>query len=239
MNVEEINGSSAWFRLHGEHFKGEKIPFGAPIEFKPSDARGDKREKFEPKGETGIFAGYNLSSGLHWARKYRAWALTSFAGVDLSVRKAKIPPRLRQPHQTERMVLKMPVSFPIQEKYKMKNETLEGVEQIDGEDDGGVHLEQPAEDEGPDPTLVQDIDQRHLEEVEEVAGVAHDEKGEDVEVIEPGSKEDKDAVEDVADLPHQQGRQKMVSYTEMTLEGRSSLTLVEDHIQSVKMDSGQ
>ena len=26
MNVEEINGSSAWFRLHGEHFKGEKIP---------------------------------------------------------------------------------------------------------------------------------------------------------------------------------------------------------------------
>ena len=64
MNVEEIDGSSAWFRLHGEHFKGEKG------EFNPSDARGDKREKFEPKGETGIFAGYNLSSGLHWARKY-------------------------------------------------------------------------------------------------------------------------------------------------------------------------
>ena len=71
MNVEEINASSAWFRLHGEHFKGEKIPFGALVEFKPSDARGDKREKFEPKGETGIFAGYNLSSGLHWARKHR------------------------------------------------------------------------------------------------------------------------------------------------------------------------
>ena len=44
MNVEEINGSSAWFRLHGEHLKGEKIPFGALVEFKPSDARGDKRE---------------------------------------------------------------------------------------------------------------------------------------------------------------------------------------------------
>ena len=99
MNVEEINGSSAWFRLHGEHFRGEKIPFGALVEFKPSDARGDKREKFEPKGETGIFAGYKLRSGLHWARKYRAWTLTSFAGADLSIRKAKIPPRLRQPHQ--------------------------------------------------------------------------------------------------------------------------------------------
>ena len=30
----------------------------------------------------------------------------------------------------------------------MKN--LEGVEEINGEDDRGVHLEQPAEDEGPD-----------------------------------------------------------------------------------------
>ena len=82
MNVEEINGSSAWFRLHGVLFKGEKIPFDALVGCKPSDARGDKREKFKPKGETGIFAGYNLSSGLHWAHKYRAWALTSFAGVD-------------------------------------------------------------------------------------------------------------------------------------------------------------
>ena len=61
MNVEEINGSSAWFRLHGEHFKGEKIPFGALVEFKPSNARGDKREQLEPKGETGVFAAYNLS----------------------------------------------------------------------------------------------------------------------------------------------------------------------------------
>ena len=99
MNVEEINGSSAWFRLHGEHFKGEKIPFGTLVGLKPSDARGDKREKFEPKGETAIFASYSLSSGLHRARKNRAWTLTSLAGADLSIRKAKIPPRLRQPHQ--------------------------------------------------------------------------------------------------------------------------------------------
>ena len=36
MNVEEVNGSSAWLRLHGEEFKGEKIPFGALVDFKPS-----------------------------------------------------------------------------------------------------------------------------------------------------------------------------------------------------------
>ena len=39
------------------------------------------------------------------------------------------------------------------------NETLEGVEEIRGEDDRGVHLEQPAEAEDPDPTLLQDVDQ--------------------------------------------------------------------------------
>ena len=75
--------------------KGEEIPFGALVGFKPSEARGEKREKFEPRGETGIFAGYVLSTGMHWANKYRAWALTAFAGAELNIKKAKVPPRLR------------------------------------------------------------------------------------------------------------------------------------------------
>ena len=88
------------------------------MDFKPSEARGGKREKFEPRGETGIFAGYVLSTGMHWANKYRAWALTAFAGAELNIKKAKVPPRLRMPHQTERMILKSPLTFPIQQKYK-------------------------------------------------------------------------------------------------------------------------
>ena len=108
--------------------QGEKIPFGALVDFKPSEARGGKREKFEPRGETGIFAGYVLSTGMHWANKYRAWALTAFAGAELNIKKAKVPPRLRMPHQTERMILKSPLTFPIQQKYKVANETLEGIE---------------------------------------------------------------------------------------------------------------
>ena len=91
MNVEEINGSSTWLKLRGEEFKGEKIPFGALVDFKPSEARGEK-EKFEPRGETGIFAGYVLSTGMHWANKYRAWTLTALAGAELNIKKAKIPP---------------------------------------------------------------------------------------------------------------------------------------------------
>ena len=49
---------------------------------------------------------------------------------------------------------------------------------------------------------MQDVDQRQLDEVEEIAGIVRGETGEDVEVVEPGSAEDKDAVDDVADLPH-------------------------------------
>ena len=113
-------------RLHGEEFKGEKIPFCALVDFKPSEARGEKREKSEPRGETGIFAGYVLSTGMHWANKYRAWALTAFAGAELNIKKAKL--RLRMPHQTERMVLKSPLTFPTQQKYKAANATLEGIE---------------------------------------------------------------------------------------------------------------
>ena len=98
--------------------------------------------------------------------------------------------------------MKIQISFPVQEKYKTRNETLEGVEEIRGEDDRGVHVEQPAKDEDPDSTLLQDIDQGQLDEVEVIAGIVHNEKGEDVKVDRPGSTEEKDAVDDVADLPH-------------------------------------
>ena len=65
---------------------------------------------------------------MHWANKYRAWALAAVAGAELNIKKAKVPPRLRMPHQTERMILKSPLTFPKQQKYKAANETLEGIE---------------------------------------------------------------------------------------------------------------
>ena len=42
--------------------QGREDIFDALVDFKPSEARGGKREKFEPRGETGIFAGYVLST---------------------------------------------------------------------------------------------------------------------------------------------------------------------------------
>ena len=56
--VEEINGPSAWFRMLGGYFNWEKIPFGALVDFKLGMARSKKREKFEPRDETGVFAEY-------------------------------------------------------------------------------------------------------------------------------------------------------------------------------------
>ena len=51
-----------------------------------------------------------------------------------------------------------------------------------------------------------------------IAGIVRDEKGEDVEVVEPGSTEDKDAVDDIADL----------SFIGTTSAKRPSLMLVGD-----------
>ena len=52
LNVEPGEDEvSAWCKLHGGEFKGEKIPFGALVYFKPSVARkGDQSHKFDPKG---------------------------------------------------------------------------------------------------------------------------------------------------------------------------------------------
>ena len=49
---------SAWCKLHGSEFKGEKIPFGTLVYFKPSGARvNEQAHKFDPKGIPGAFAG--------------------------------------------------------------------------------------------------------------------------------------------------------------------------------------
>ena len=46
---------SAWCKLHGAEFTGEKIPFGALVYFKPSGARANEQaHKFDPKGIPGV-----------------------------------------------------------------------------------------------------------------------------------------------------------------------------------------
>ena len=96
---------------------------------------------------------------MHWANKYRAWALTAFAGAELNIKKAKVPPRLRMPHQTERMILKSPLTFPIQQKYKAANETLESIE-MSVDAIGLDARDRLVEDEDYEPELLQSDEKR-------------------------------------------------------------------------------
>ena len=88
LNIEDVegDGDSAWKRMTGDDFKGKAIPFGAKVFFKPTETR-DKTygHKFDPNGIPGIFAGYIVTTGQNWWRKYRVWDVKEFASVTLSM----------------------------------------------------------------------------------------------------------------------------------------------------------
>ena len=68
LNVEIVDGESAWYNMHGDHFGGKSIPLGAYVHFKPSFTRDDT-DKFAPRSVRGVFAGYELESGMRWSGK--------------------------------------------------------------------------------------------------------------------------------------------------------------------------
>ena len=46
----------SWEKMHKEVFKGKMIPFGAKVNFKPSEARkSEAPSKFSPRSSPGIF----------------------------------------------------------------------------------------------------------------------------------------------------------------------------------------
>ena len=59
-----VEGDSAWHKRHKQgHFKGEIIPFGALIDFRPPKPILSMFPKFEKRSLPGIFLGYHLMSG--------------------------------------------------------------------------------------------------------------------------------------------------------------------------------
>ena len=162
LNVEPGDDDvSAWCKVHGKEFPGEKIPFGALVFFKPSGARKvDQDHKFDPKAIPGVFAGYNLGSGHHWNRQYLCWELTDFADQNLSYDTRKPKKALLRPHITEKVVMQQPLTFPLKEMYEYMNVSLEGLrekERLDGEpiylddiDDDDDDDSKPDDDEKPD-----------------------------------------------------------------------------------------
>ena len=69
------------------------------VYFKPTDTREKTYAgKFDPKGIPGIFAGYVITTGQQWSRKYKVWDI---AHVNLSMN-AAVPCKLAQPYLTAR-----------------------------------------------------------------------------------------------------------------------------------------
>ena len=70
LNVElGENELSAWCKLHGDEFKGEKIPFGALVYFKLSGARvNDRDTSLTPRASHA----YEIAPGVTWKRQYMA-----------------------------------------------------------------------------------------------------------------------------------------------------------------------
>ena len=144
---------SAWCKLHGAEFKGDKIPFGALVYFKPSGARANEQaHKFDPKGIPGVFAGYEIAPGVNWRRQYMAWALSDMTKQNYSFNAKTIIDKLRHPHLTEKIEVHLPLTFPCKDIYEKVNTTLEGLAVKDRLEESPDFLEdqQDDDDDGDD-----------------------------------------------------------------------------------------
>ena len=161
LNVEIVDGESAWYNLHGDHFSGESIPLGAYVHFKQSPTRDDTH-KFAPRSMRGVFAGYELESGMRWSGKMLVWELDKFLDADLTMGSRTVPMSLRKPHIVDKVVMVYPLAFPLKNTFERLNgdlealidaswekETREALQDVTGgdDDDGGGGDDDPGGDD--------------------------------------------------------------------------------------------
>ena len=172
LNIERLENGSAWEKMHKEAFKGKMIPFGAKVNFKPSDARkAESPSKFSPRSIPGIFAGYEISTGMKWSRKMLVWSMATMSTINLSFDLEKVPLRAIDPHVTEVVVLVEAIEFPLKVVYEKTNGTIEGLRDRDGDD-----RDEEIEDEDHDDD---DDDQDDGDDGEGKKPKIKDKKGED------------------------------------------------------------
>ena len=74
-----MEGDSAWSKRHKQgHCKGEIIPFGALVDFRPPKPILSMFTKFEKRSLPGIFLGYHLMSGERFYGDYSVAPLIGF-----------------------------------------------------------------------------------------------------------------------------------------------------------------
>ena len=117
--------------MHDEEFKGQLIPFGAKVFFKPSGARSIEQDhKMDPDAIPGIFAGYEVTTGLGWSNKYLVWALEDFVEQNLAYDADRPIMKLLTPHVTEKIEIVGGIEFPLKQKYEKLNTTLEWLSEV-------------------------------------------------------------------------------------------------------------
>ena len=126
-----VERTSPWEnKAHGEplFFYGKLIPLGAKVIIKPSETKSDSTSNMEPTSITGVFAGYELSSGCRWSGIYMVFFLEEFVGIDLSSKSSLLARKQRRPHKTKAdELLEEGICFPLKSEYDHANSTLEGL----------------------------------------------------------------------------------------------------------------
>ena len=154
LNIERLEDGSSWEKMHKEAFKGKMIPFGAKVNFKPSEARkSEAPSKFSPRSIPGVFAGYEVNTGMKWGRKMLVWSLEVMSTLTLAFDMEKVPLRATDPHATEVVIPVEPFEFPLKEPYERTNGTIEGLRNRDSpelEDEDEEGKDDGDEDNGDD-----------------------------------------------------------------------------------------
>ena len=118
-------------KMHDSEFKGQLIPYGAKVFFKPSGARAIEQDhKLDPDAIPGIFAGYEVTTGLGWSNKYLVWALEDFVEQNLAYDADRPIMKLLSPHVTEKVEVVGDIEFPLKGKYENLNTTLDGLSEV-------------------------------------------------------------------------------------------------------------
>lgn len=83
--------NTPWFKRHGEHSRGQKIPFGSIRDYRhvPSPQNDSDADKMGPKGQPGIFLGYHLNPGGIWSGDYYVADKECFEDLDFATLRRK------------------------------------------------------------------------------------------------------------------------------------------------------
>ena len=120
-----VVGDSAWNKRHKQgHFKGEIIPFGALVDFRPPKPILNRFLKFEKRSMPGILLGYYLMSGERWYGDFLVAPLHDFQSPP--------PGGVRVCRISEVIIDKVsPFRFPLRESKDRDERSLDVIESAD------------------------------------------------------------------------------------------------------------